>query len=867
MVFKPLDKMRQRVEAAGGESDLTLFYDLICYGEMVVKCVVAGLTAAIADDPDRHRYRIVHRLVRADGIGEWCQVLADIATGTARQHLVPEAFPDITELTQKLPPGNWQYEAVNDLVSVSRMVASHTETLGAKTDLRQWFTTFAFVRNKTKGHGAPTGRVCTKAVPSLQRSIAAVAENLGLFKRPWAYLHRNLSGTYRVTKFNDNCGCLDRLKSAKSATHEDGVYVVFGSPLHVTLMDSDVDALEFFFPNGGFNGKKYEEISYVTGAIRERDAGPYLAPATDLPVSATQGLGDLDVQGASFGNLPPRPMEYIHRRELEGDLRALLLDDHTPLVTLAGRGGIGKTSTALEVLHAIAETGAFGALVWFSARDVDLLAEGPKIVKRQVVTDKDIAEQYARLLGPQGMGQKGFEAPKYFRESLGKSPVDKPFLFVFDNFETVERPTDLYSLIRNSLRLPNKVLITTRTRDFKGDYAVEVLGMTESECEELIDATASRLAISALLTGEYRASLIKESDGHPYVVKILLGEVAKANHVVKVERIVAAKDDILDALFERTYCNLSPGAKRVYLTLCSWRSVLPLVAVEAVMLRPENERMDVEGAVEELQRSSFVEVIRGEREVDTFLSVPLASGVFGRKKLQASPHKSAVEADSAILQCFGASQKADLRYGLAPRVERMFRFVSERVVQRRDDLAKYAPILEFMCRRYAPAWLLLARLYEESDPVDGLDNAKDALTRFLEVADRPEDQASAWQKLAVLCSSTGDALGEMHALVEGCEVPDVPYSLLSSTANRLNSMLRERRLVLDPDTKLLVVRKLIEKMERRLQEANATDCSRLAWLCLHADQPSRARAIASHGLGMDPSDIHCLNVFKKSEMH
>jgi hypothetical protein len=164
-------------------------------------------------------------------------------------------------------------------------------------------------------------------------------------------------------------------------------------------------------------------------------------------------------------------------------------------------------------------------------------------------------------------------------------------VFVLDNFETVRSPAELYRFLDTYIRLPNKLLITTRFRDFKGDYPVEVHGMNDEEFDELTKATALRLGISGLIDEAYRDELYHESDGHPYVLKILLGEVAKASKRVKIERIVAGHDEILDVLFERTYAELSPVAKRVFLTLANWRSAVAELAVEAVLLRPANDRM------------------------------------------------------------------------------------------------------------------------------------------------------------------------------------------------------------------------------------------------------------------------------------
>src|SRR5262249_24689604 len=217
-----------------------------------------------------------------------------------------------------------------------------------------------------------------------------------------------------------------------------------------------------------------------------------------------------------------------------------------------GRGGIGKTSVALSVLHQLVERARFQTIVWLSARDVDLLAVGPKAVRPQVLTIADMARDLVRLLSPAEAQSKGFKAVEYFGTLL-KDGDGGPTLVVLDNFETVKLPAETYAWIDTYVRLPNKVLITTRTREFKGDYPVELSGMTEDEYEALVNATASRLGISELMSSRYRQELYRETEGHPYVVKILLGEVANAHRPVKVERILATKDDVLTALFERTY--------------------------------------------------------------------------------------------------------------------------------------------------------------------------------------------------------------------------------------------------------------------------------------------------------------------------
>jgi hypothetical protein len=225
--------------------------------------------------------------------------------------------------------------------------------------------------------------MCSQLCPPLESSLHLVTENFSLLNREWAYLHRNLSGKYRVTKLSDEASQFDPLKGSRVPDTwkrlPDGVYVYFDYPCRVELLDSDADATDFFFPNGAFTEAKYEQISYITDSRRNGDSSRYLAPSTPLPKSESHGLGRLELQGHIFGNVPPTPSGYVNRAALQKELQDSLLDDRHPIVTLVGRGGIGKTARALSVLHEVESRERFGAAIWLSARDIDLLPEGPKL--------------------------------------------------------------------------------------------------------------------------------------------------------------------------------------------------------------------------------------------------------------------------------------------------------------------------------------------------------------------------------------------------------------------------------------------------------------------------------------------------------
>jgi len=225
------------------------------------------------------------------------------------------------------------------------------------------------------------------------------------------------------------------------------------------------------------------------------------------------------------------------------------------------------------------------------------------------------------LMGCESEIRPGRSALDVMSDSLRKSHLGGPILFVLDNFETIRNPVDVFNWLDSNIRLPNKILITSRFREFKADYPITIGGMGEAEANELISQTAAALRIDHLITDPYRAQLFEESDGHPYVIKIMLGEVADSGKLGRPKHVVARKADVLDALFERTFANLSPLANRLFLTLSGWRSLVPQLALEAVVLRDQSEQLDTAGAVDELVRMSLVQRVQAS-DGSEFLDVP-----------------------------------------------------------------------------------------------------------------------------------------------------------------------------------------------------------------------------------------------------
>jgi tetratricopeptide (TPR) repeat protein len=463
---------------------------------------------------------------------------------------------------------------------------------------------------------------------------------------------------------------------------------------------------------------------------------------------------------------------------------------------------------------------------------------------------------YARLvLSDEARAAKGFNARQFLEGQLQKSDSG-PCLFVFDNFETTQNPLEVFTWIDTYIRLPNKALVTTRLRDFKGDYPVDVLGMNRDESIKLINQVSAQLGIARHLTSSYVEDLIDQSEGHPYVIKILLGEVAKTGAAGNIPRLVAGSDEILTALFERTYASLNPCAQRAFLTLSAWNSLVPRLALEAVLIRSTGERQQVESGIEALLNYSLAEAHIASADNQEFLSLPLVASVFGKKKLNISPQKTSILSDSEILQMLGPSRRDGIQLGLAKRVERFVAAIAKRC-ESGESYENYEPIIEMICRNYPAGWLVLARWHLELGSEDGLQKAKSELVRFLENEPDGVQVADAWRTLAFVCHRLGDTLGEVHAFVERAQLSDVPFFDVSNTANRLNQFLRDRGLELDTHEKQALAQRLATVMENRIEEADADDFSRMAWLAIHQGLEGEAQKYAAAGLEKDPENYHC----------
>jgi len=100
----PVQLVWNRVERTR-EAGVLDFDELLVIGEAIYKTYVAGMVAAVDDDPNRHRYKLTHQIVRADSLGGWDDALAELSTGTSVQHIRAGASDVHQDLTGALGLG------------------------------------------------------------------------------------------------------------------------------------------------------------------------------------------------------------------------------------------------------------------------------------------------------------------------------------------------------------------------------------------------------------------------------------------------------------------------------------------------------------------------------------------------------------------------------------------------------------------------------------------------------------------------------------------------------------------------------------------------------------------------------------------
>ena len=297
------------------------------------------------------------RRLQGGGLGQWERIIRENSSLPAASFLPPEFRPLLAWLTKKRnkeedrPFLDAKLAAENVLLRLG--VEQRQES--RNPSVRNLISSLVEIRNKTKAHGA-VGPDFFDAVNQVYiSSISFLIFSCPAFSWNWMHLSVREKGNIRgVSLRGDSPKYMNDSDSAKYAVNTPGIYFAAEQSVRAfraaDLIRTSLECGYFLVPNGGFADNGVGEcIDYSSGQTSREDFSAFLSPPAPLPQSETQGLNQFEVQSNVFGNLPDIPAGYVRREKIESELRERLLDRNHTIITLHGRGGIGKTSVALYV--------------------------------------------------------------------------------------------------------------------------------------------------------------------------------------------------------------------------------------------------------------------------------------------------------------------------------------------------------------------------------------------------------------------------------------------------------------------------------------------------------------------------------------
>lgn len=812
------------------------------------------------------RYEYEHQLSRANAVGDYASIIREIVSGSSdpsSRHLRPiRQF-----LSQKKT--DW-VSPLSDIGSALRELGHDrlSDQSSQKVDVLSVLDRIVTLRNKTDGHGAPTGSFYEEFASKLQAVVLQVIEKCPLFQSQWFLVRASLARSKQKWVLLNGLepSVSEEPGSPFSGSTKNLIVVNLGARsdggendwIEISnLIQSDAEGRNFDVINGQWRSSQNdaELLNFYSGKSRRFEFSRFSELPAPRPKSNTAGLGELDARGEVLGNLPEIAHGYVVRPQLETELLRVLVNKQHRIIALSGIGGIGKTSLALATVDKIARNrdSPYDVVVWSSARDYDLNPDRNRSVKRVVSGVKSMAEQCGRLFDFKGTISK-------FSELLGDPAVGgaKSILFIVDNFETVDDPEELWKFLDQHCQHPNKVLLTTRMKSWKGDYPIEVLGMEYVESERLINEDSLRLGISEIVdeVPSYKKSLHENTSGHPHAMRMLLHEVSINRKATPPKtRLRNLGDRSLDLLFDRSFETFSADARRVFLCVCGWRSAIPEIGLEAVL---GSRGCNVASALEECIRSSLL--TRADRyglESTVNMESSLVRG-YGERKLKTAEDRLELELDIESLQAFPVRRGSDpvaIKGWVEEYVESCIRRVDGG-----ETPEKFDAILESIANHSPLAWPQVVRFRKktEGDP----SKIYEALERQVQAG--IDESRELWQDLASFSEKAGaPPSAKISHLVQAAKASADDVVFLGKAAQQINDFLYKQRDEIPAVRRGIFTKTLCGLMEAKVEDFNATSLSRLAWLYIHAegDEGSEnAFRCAKLGLSKEPENSHCQKI-------
>lgn len=860
----PLALVARRVNRVGAGASADSFLYASYLAESAIKMTGVAIYAALHGKEPNQAYRVAYQLLRANGLGDWDRVLAQHTSPPLVRLLLPQFQPLVVWATKKRTKAekDWFRDANAKLQAIFA-------TLGLDkgkecSSVRDLVTGLIILRNKTKAHGAVGEDFWDKCNALYIAIVSLLIKNCPAFGWEWVYRgpgHKRGVGLVRLEGVEpfptDLQNARNRPESRVVSVRPPGCPDFYSTG---DLLRSNIECTQFFLPNGAIKQSGAADfIDYASGEVSQFDVDNYMEPPAPLPPSATAGRKALDVQSSVFGNLPTLPEMYVERPELQSALKERLLDKNHPIVTLHGRGGVGKTLLAMRVAHEIArtETAPFEVIVWFSARDIELTPGGVSRVQQDVADLETISEAFGDLFGQLSDETEGTLDSLAYTLHSPDDITEKGILFVFDNFESLRNPREAHKFLDTRTHLPNKVLITSRERAFKADYPIEVKGMEYKEARELLTSLAQKLYVEGIVTDEVIDSIYDYAEGHAYVMRLIMGEIAKEKRYVPPKQLLPRRVDIVNSVFERSFSRLSDAGRICFLIVANWRSLVPEVGL-LVTLAPLG--LDADDGIKECLRFSLVSVSEMHDGSRHYFAPQLAR-VFASKKLEGDPDRLVVEDALKTIQHFGSVEVGADTHSQERAFQHFVEWCFEEAKRDESTIPKLSNLLKQLAQFWSRGWFQLAKFRRQFQP----DEEEAVCRAYRRAVEENPFETQIWRERASYAEEVGNESARISSLVSAVEASPEDRELIRDVALELCKYVDEHKDEIPVARRGVYLASVRDHMKRLADELDATGLSRLAWLYLLEGNEEAALKYAKKGYAMDKYNVHCRKLVERLE--